>query len=146
MENVEYWDFMGWEEMHEPEVGLQLKWNESLIGKIHEVSMKINRSSYRGGADTITIHPALEGLLHPEHYDNHRKILKGGYNVKFDENNGRYVIKLENLKILENLVVIPEVINEGEVNFKSISDCEEEQVVNYIESLVGFIIVENLFI
>jgi len=122
MENIITWDFMGWKEHNEPEVGLQLKWNKTLIEKFIEVSSKIHKSSFRGGADTITMSPALEGLLHPEHYDSHRKMLNGGYNVILDDS------------------------IEGEINFRPLNEYTEEQIVNYIEGLVGFVIVENLFI
>lgn len=143
MENIVTWDFMGWKENNEPEVGLQLKWNKTLLEKFTEVSSQINRNSMRGGADTITMYPALEGLLHPDYYDNHRKILMG-YNVVLDDTMDKYAIELKNLKILEDLKVIPESSAPGEVNFKLISDCSEEQVVNYIEGLIGYVIVENL--
>ena len=146
MENIITWDFMGWKENNEPEVGLQLKWNKTLIEKFMQVSLRIHKSSLRGGADTITMSPALEGLLHPDFYDNHRKTLNGGYNVIFDESVDRYVIKLENLKVLEDLEVIPENFKPGEVIFKPLSECTEEQIVSYIEGLVGFVVVENLFI
>jgi hypothetical protein len=45
---------------------------------------------------------------------------------------------------LEDLKVIPDVSVPGEVTFKVLSDCTEEQVVNYIEGLIGFVIIENL--
>ena len=143
MENIVTWDFMGWKENNEPEVGLQLKWNKTLLEKFTEVSSQINRNSMRGGADTITMYPALEGLLHPDYYDNHRKILMG-YNVVLDDTMDKYAIELKNLKILEDLKVIPESSVPGEVTFKRIEDCTEEQVVDYIEGLIGYVIVENL--
>jgi hypothetical protein len=146
MENIITWDFMGWKEHNEPEVGLQLKWNKTLIEKFNEVSLKIHKSSFRGGADTITMSPGLEGLLHPDYYDNHTKTLVGGYKVVFDETVERYVIRLENLKVLEDLKLIPDASVEGEINLKPLNECTEEQIVNYIEGLVGFVIVENLFI
>jgi hypothetical protein len=143
MENIVTWDFMGWKENSEPEVGLQLKWNKTLLEKFTQVSAQINRNSMRGGADTITMYPALEGLLHPDYYDSHRKILMG-YNVVFDDTMDKYVFKLENINILENLKLIPEIITKGEINFKTIEDCSEEQIINYIEGLIGFVIIENL--
>ena len=146
MENIITWDFMGWKEHNEPEVGLQLKWNKTLIEKFNEVSLKIHKSSFRGGADTITMSPGLEGLLHPDYYDNYTKTLIGGYKVVFDETVERYVIRLENLKVLEDLKLIPDASVEGEINLKPLNECTEEQIVNYIEGLVGFVIVENLFI
>lgn len=146
MENIVTWDFMGWKEHSEPEVGLQLKWNKTLLEKFTQISAQINRNSMRGGADTITMYPALEGLLHPDYYDNHRKILMGGYNVVFDDTMDKYAIELKNLRVLEDLKVIPVIESEGVVNMKKIEDCLEEQVVNYIEGLVGFVVIENLII
>jgi len=146
MENIVTWDFMGWKEHNEPEVGLQLKWNKTLLEKFTQVSAQINRNSMRGGADTITMYPALEGLLHPDYYDNHRKILMGGYNVILDDTMDKYAIELKNHRVLEDLKVIPIIESEGEVNFKPISDLTEEQVVNYIEGLMGFVIIENLIV
>lgn len=143
MENIVKWDFMGWKEHSEPEVGLQLKWNKTLLEKFTQISSQINRNSMRGGADTITMYPALEGLLHPDYYDNHRKVLLG-CNVVFDDTMDKYAIELKNLNVLENLKVIPDTSVPGEVNMKRIEDCTEEQVVNYIEGLIGFVIIENL--
>jgi len=143
MENIVTWDFMGWKENNEPEVGLQLKWNKTLLEKFTQVSAQINRHSMRGGADTITMFPALEGLLHPDYYDSHRKILMG-YKIVFDDTMDKYAIELKNLRILEDLKVIPDTSIPGEVNMKLISDCTEEQVINYIEGLIGFVIIENL--
>jgi hypothetical protein len=145
-ENIVTWDFMGWKRFHEPEVGLQLRWNKSLLEKFTEVSSQINRNSLRGGADTITMYPALEGLLHPDYYDNHRKILMGGYNVVFDDTMDKYAIELKNLRVLEDLKVIPDSSVSGEINMKQIEDCTEEEVVNYIEGLVGFVVIENLVV
>jgi hypothetical protein len=56
----------------------------------------------------------------------------------------KYAIELKNLKVLENLKVIPDTSVPGEVNMKRIEDCTEEQVVKYIEGLLGFVIIENL--
>ena len=143
-ENIVTWDFMGWQETTAPDVGVQLNWNKTLLEKFTQISSQINRNSRRGGADTITIYPALEGLLHPDYYDNHRKMLMGNIKVILDENVDKYAIKLENLSVLENLKVILDVSVPGEVSVKQIEDCTEEQVVNYIEGLIGFVIIENL--
>lgn len=143
-ENIVTWDFMGWRENSEPEVGLQLKWNKTLLEKFTQISSQISRNSMRGGADTITMYPALEGLLHPDYYDNHRKILMGGYTIVFDENMDKYAIELKNLRVLEDLKVIPDSSTQGEINMKRIEDCSQEQVIDYIEGLVGFVVIENL--
>lgn len=143
MENIIKWDFMGWKETSEPEVGLQLKWNKTLLEKFTQISSQINRNSMRGGADTITMYPALEGLLHPDYYDSHRKILMG-CNVVFDDTMDKYAIELKNLDVLENLRTIPDLSVPGEIDFKPLVSCTEEQVINYIEGLMGFVIIENL--
>lgn len=143
-ENIVNWDFMGWKETIEPDVGVQLNWNKTLLDKFTQISSQINRNSFRGGADTITMYPSLEGLLHPDYYDEHKKILMGNIKVVLDENMDKYVINLENLSILENLKLIPETPKHGEINFKKISECTEEQIVDYIEGLIGFVIIENL--
>jgi hypothetical protein len=90
------------------------------------------------------MYPALEGLLHPDYYDNHRKMLMGNIKVVLDETVDKYAIKLENLGVLEDLKTIPDTSVPGEVTFKPVSVCTEEQVVNYIEGLIGFVIIENL--
>ena len=143
-ENIVTWDFMGWQETTAPDVGVQLNWNKTLLEKFTQISAQINRNSRRGGADTITMYPALEGLLHPDYYENHKKVLMGNINVILDENMDKYAIKLENLTILEDLKVILDSSVPGEVSVKQIEDCTEEQVVNYIEGLIGFVIIENL--
>jgi hypothetical protein len=90
------------------------------------------------------MYPALEGLLHPDYYDNHKKMLIGNIKVVLDETLDKYAIKLENLGVLEDLKTIPDTSVPGEVTFKHLSVCTEEQVVNYIEGLIGFVIIENL--
>ena len=144
--NIITWDFMGWQETTAPDVGVQLNWNKTLLEKFTRISSQINRNSLRGGVDTITMYPALEGLLHPDYYDNHRKVLMGNINVILDENVDKYAIKLENLTILENLKTIPDTSIPGEVTFKPLNEFSEEQVVNYIEGLIGFVIIENLIV
>jgi hypothetical protein len=146
MENIITWDFMGWKVFNEPEVGLQLKWNKTLLEKFTQISAQISRHSMKGGADTITMYPSLEGLLHPDYYDSHRKTLMGVYNVVLDDTMDKYAIELKNLRVLEHLKVIPEVVLPGEINMKPIGECSEEQVVNYIEGLLGFVIIENLIV
>lgn len=146
-ENIITWDFMGWRETQAPDVGVQLEWNKTLITKFTEISKKINQNSLGlGGADTITMYPPLEGLLHPDFYDNYRKILMGGYTLIFDKTMDKYAIELKNLRVLEDLKVIPFSSTSGEVTIKPIEDCTEKEVVNYIEGLIGFVIIENLVV
>jgi hypothetical protein len=142
--NIVTWDFMGWKETFTPDVGVQLNWNKSLLEKFTSISSQINRNSLRGGADTITMYPALEGLLHPDYYDNHRKMLMGNIKIVLDETMDKYFIKLENLGVIEDLKTIPDTSVTGEVSFKPLNECTEEQIITYIEGLIGFVIIENL--
>lgn len=144
--NIVTWNFMGWQETTAPDAGVQLNWNKTLLEKFTQISSQINRNSRRGGVDTITMYPALEGLLHPDYYDNHRKLLMGNIKVVLDENMDKYAIELKNLKVLEDLKVIPDLSTPGEVNMKRIVDCTEEEITNYIEGLIGFVIIENLIV
>ena len=70
----------------------------------------------------------------------------GGYNVVLDETMDKYAIELKNLRILEDLKVIADSSAPGEVTLRRIEDCTEEQVINYIEGLMGFVIIENLIV
>ena len=67
-----------------------------------------------------------------------------GYKIVFDDTMDKYAMELKNLTVLEDLKVIPDTSTPGEVNMKLINDCTEEQVINYIEGLIGFVIIENL--
>ena len=58
----------------------------------------------------------------------------------------KYAIELKNLRVLEDLKVIPDSSVSGEINMKQIEDCTEEEIVNYIEGLVGFVVIENLVV
>ena len=70
----------------------------------------------------------------------------GGYTVVLDDTMDKYAIELKNLRVLEDLKAIPDTSVSGEVTFKPLNDCTEEQIVNYIEGLVGFVVVENLIV
>ena len=70
----------------------------------------------------------------------------GGYTVVLDDTMDKYAIELKNLRVLEDLKTIPDTSVSGEVTFKPLNDCAEEQIVNYIEGLVGFVVIENLIV
>jgi hypothetical protein len=149
MENshIEEWDLRGWMGVEEPTPNAQRDWNKTLISSINLISSKIHQSSLRGGADTIILHPDLEIILHPDVYDDYTKKLMG-MNVILDPTMERDRIEINNRKSLEDLRFIP-VITEtddgvGMVEVKPISSFSEEEVVKYIESLVGFVLIENI--
>jgi hypothetical protein len=45
---------------------------------------------------------------------------------------------------LEDLKVIPVIDEHGTITVKLIEDVPEEQVIEYIEGLIGYVIIENL--
>jgi hypothetical protein len=145
---IEYWDLRGWMGVEEPTPHAQREWNKTLINKIMLVSHKIHQLSVRSGADTIIIHPDLEIILHPDLYDDHRKKLMG-MDVILDPIMEKDRIEINNRKALEDLRFIPVIIENGEddrrmTEIKPISSLSEEEIIKYIEGLVGFVIIENI--
>jgi hypothetical protein len=56
-------------------------------------------------------------------------------------------IEINNRKSLEDLKFIP-FVTEGEemntIEFKPLISCTNEEIVKYIEGLVGFVLIENI--
>jgi hypothetical protein len=147
MENshIEEWDLRGWMGVEEPTPHAQLEWNKTLVNKIMMISNKIHQSSRRGGADTIIMHPELEILLHPDQYDDFRKKLLGRFNVVLDPTMEKDRIEINNQEILEDLQFIPFTNDdENTIEFKPLISCSEDEIIKYIEGLVGFVIIENI--
>jgi hypothetical protein len=147
--HIEEWDLRGWMGVEEPTPNAQREWNKTLIYKIMMISNKIHQSSRRNGADTIIIHPELEVLLHPDLYDDFRKKLSNGIDVILDPTMEKDRIEINCRKVLEDLRVIP-FITEGDeetmgtIEFKPIVSCTDEQILKYVESLIGFILIGNV--
>jgi hypothetical protein len=147
MENshIEEWDLRGWMGVEEPTPYAQREWNKTLINKIMMVSNKIHQSSKMSGADTIIMHPELEVLLHPDHYDDFSKKLINRIDVVLDPSMEKDRIELNCRKILSDLKVIPIMSeDEGTVEIKLMSQCSEDQIMKYLEGLVGYVIIENI--
>jgi hypothetical protein len=147
MENshIEEWDLRGWMGVEEPTPHAQREWNKTLVNKIMMISNKIHQSSRRGGADTIIMHPELEILLHPDQYDDFRKKLLGRFNVVLDPTMEKDRIEINNQEILEDLQFIPFTNDdENTIEFKPLISCSEDEIIKYIEGLVGFVIIENI--
>jgi hypothetical protein len=151
MENshIEEWDLRGWMGVEEPTPYAQREWNKTLLNKIMMISNKIHQSSRRGGADTIILHPDLEILLHPDSYDDHTKKLVNNINVILDPTMGRDRIEINCRKVLEDLRFIPfttEGTEEtmGTIEFKPLISCTNEEIVKYLEGLIGYVIIENI--
>ncbi len=147
MENshIEEWDLRGWMGVEEPTPHAQREWNKTLINKIMMVSNKIHQSSKMSGADTIIMHPELEVLLHPDHYDDFSKKLINRIDVVLDPSMEKDRIELNCRKILSDLKVMPIMSeDEGTVEIKLMSQCSEDQIMKYLEGLVGYVIIENI--
>lgn len=147
MENshIEEWDLRGWMGVEEPTPNAQREWNKTLLNKIMMVSNKIHQSSKMSGADTIIMHPELEILLHPDHYDDFSKKLVNRIDVVLDPTMEKDRIEINCRKILSDLKVIP-IMSEDEttVEIKLMSQCSEDQIMKYLEGLVGYVIIENI--
>jgi hypothetical protein len=151
MENshIEEWDLRGWMGIEEPTPYAQREWNKTLINKIMMVSNKIHQSSRRGGADTIIMHPELEILLHPDQYDDFRKKLSNGIDVILDPTMEKDRIEINCRKVLDDLRFIPFTTEGSEetmgtIEFKPIVSCTEDEVIKYIEGLIGFVLIDNI--
>jgi len=151
MENshIEEWDLRGWMGVEEPTPYAQREWNKTLINKIMVISNKIHHSSRRGGADTIIMNPELEVLLHPDHYDDFSKKLINNIDVILDPTMEKDRIEINCRKVLDNLLFIPftsEGTEEtmGTIEFKPLISCTEDEIIKYLEGLVGYVIIENI--
>lgn len=146
MENshIEEWDLRGWMGVEEPTPNAQREWNKTLLNKIMLVSNKIHHSSRLSGADTIIMNPELEVLLHPDHYDDFSKKLMNNIDVILDPTMERDRIEINCRKILSDLKYIPMNEDEGHIEIKPISQCTEDQIMKYLEGLVGYVIIENI--
>ena len=151
MENshIEEWDLRGWMGIEEPTPYAQREWNKTLLSKIMRISNKIQQSSRRGGADTIFIHPDLEIILHPDHYDDHSKKLINKIDVILDPNMERNRIDIHCRESLNDVRFIPfttEGTEEtmGTIEFKPLISCTDEEIVKYYEGLIGFVLIENI--
>jgi hypothetical protein len=107
----------------------------------------------RGGVDTIVIHPSIEWLFNNNYYDNSTKMLLQRYQIKFDESINRNIIKLENLKLLDNLIMIPKKFDIGDegnvhnmpiVKFENINSYSQNEIDEYKSGLGGYIEILNL--
>ena len=143
--HIEEWDLRGWMGVEEPTPYAQREWNKTLLSKIMLISNKIHQSSRQGGADTIILHPDLEILLHPDSYDDHRKKLISNIDVILDPTMEKDRIEINNRKSLEDLRFIPfRNDDENRIEFKALISCTNEEIVKYIEGLVGFVLIENI--
>ena len=91
MENKLTWDYLGCHEfVNHGFFNLQNDWNQTLITKINQLSAQIHKSTLRGGANVIKMHPRFLPLFDTLEYF---KVLKSGkmmltskYEIILDEN------------------------------------------------------------
>lgn len=130
--------------------------NKFLI-RINQMSAQTHKSTLRGGADTIRIHPSLEFLLENEYYNKETLQIGSRYNIIFDENIDRnivYVYFSENYnpKILTTIVgnnivmkINKKMVAPDKINLVSESVyASEEEVEEYIKRGCGYIEIINL--
>ena len=82
-------------------------------------------------------------LLHQiQHF---RKKLSNGIDVILDPTMEKDRIEINCRKVLNDLQFIPFTSEvENEIEFKPLISCTEEDIVKYIEGLVGYVIIENI--
>lgn len=133
-------------------IQFQPDWNMTIISKIHYISNLVHSYSLCGGVDTITIHPSIEWLFNNKFYDTNKMLLQR-YQITFEESINRNIIKLENLKLLDNLIMIPTKMEIGEpgndhdmpiVNFQHINSYTQDEIDYYKSGLGGYIEILNL--
>jgi hypothetical protein len=91
------------------------------------------------------MHPELEILLHPDQYDDFRKKLSNGIDVILDPTMEKDRIEINCRKVLDDLQFIPfSSEDENTIDFKPLISCSEDEVIKYIEGLVGFVLIENI--
>ena len=153
--NMEYqfkteWDYKNPEN---ESIENQSEWNYTIIFYINHISALVHKFSLRGGVDTIVIHPSIEWLFNNNYYDNSTKMLLQRYQIKFDESINRNIIKLENLKLLDNLIMIPKKFDIGDegnvhnmpiVKFEHINSYSQNEIDEYKSGLGGYIEILNL--
>jgi hypothetical protein len=128
-------------------------YNKTIITKIHYICNLVHKASMRNGIDTITINPSIEELFYNEWYFEGTKELMGRYLVELDDSMSRNIIKLENKKVLGNLIVLPRLQEEGHpdgdplfptINMVDIRVCSPDEVDEYKSNLGGYIEILNL--
>ena len=91
------------------------------------------------------MHPELEVLLHPDQYDDFRKKLSNGIDVILDPTMEKDRIEINCRKVLDDLQFIPFTgEDENRIEFKPLTSCSTEEIVKYLEGLIGFVIIENI--
>lgn len=100
MENKLTWNYLGYKEFDNPSVFYrQNDWNQTLMTKINQLSAQIHRSTLRGGAYMIKMHPRFLPLFNTLEYfnvsDDGRMTLGGRYEFILDENIEDIVLLVE---------------------------------------------------
>ena len=90
MENKLTWDYLGHREHVTAQYFYTQKdWNQTLMTRINQISAQINKSSFRGGANKIKIHPRLLPLFDTMEYfrtsEDGKMTLAGSYEFVLDD-------------------------------------------------------------
>jgi len=142
------WDYKGMLSTPYPN-GKQSDWNQILMTIVNQVSVNINKLSFRGGATHIEINSKLLPLLKTMEYYNDDEKMLSSYHVVINEKTEKDTIIMYNKSLLENIDAIPIVNgNEGEngmitFTFYKPSDCSKEDVITYMRNLCGYIDIKN---
>jgi len=147
---VDKWDILGWVEYNKSEARQgepvsQSDWNSTVMTKIDIVSSMVHRSTMRGAADTLWVHPTNSKLItEGEYYQADKKMWAGRYNVivtKKIEPNNIFVGREEYF----NLEFVTTTDDDGEYVKTRIEDANysDEELVEYRRKLMGCVKILN---
>jgi hypothetical protein len=144
------WDYLGWKEVNTRIPTAQKDWNQTLITNINQLAAQIHRTSMRGGANRILVHPNLEPIFgNMEYYWAAGPSLAGRFLITYTDKIGENEIYV----YLEDLLnpVYKNVVTEGtEDSFSEVTvqlllneDYEGDELQETLKRYVGRIEVKN---
>lgn len=153
-EHITEWNVEGWRSYNTMDISeeyLKEDWNRTLMTKINMLSAQINKCSYRGGGDTIKLHPSNRKYLIPN-----ISLIENRYEIIWDYSinpNHIFVQLLKNTTNHGGVYLIPDVIQPiesnnfmSEINFKLYyidNPTHNEIIEDYKRKTSGCIILTN---
>jgi len=136
------WDYHGHKALVETTSYSQGDWNQTLMTRINNIGAHIYQNSHRGGPNTLKLHPSLMSLIETlEYYNKDENKVGGRFNVVVNDEVEHDTIYVYHSDEVLTIPIITEATdsNRGEIKFKFINDCTQEQIDEYIKSTQGYI-------
>ena len=120
----------------------QNNWNQTLLTKLNQTSVMINKSSYRGGANLIQLNSKLLPLIETlEYYQPVLKSLSGRYVVVVNDELEDNVIFLEHSMKEDDFENIKEYITEA-TRYMEVPE-DSQTLEEYKKGLLGYVKILN---